>query len=54
MPWKPRYTITDKLLFTIREIGEALGEIKSLHLTPKSLAQLELNAREMSTYASMN
>ncbi len=29
----PRYTITDKLLMTIREIGEAIGEVKSFRLT---------------------
>lgn len=52
MNWSPQYTITDKLLFTIREIGEAIGEIKSFNLTGKSLAKLELNARELSSYAS--
>ena len=52
MLWKPKYTITDKLLFTIREIGEAIGEIKSFHLTGKALAKLELDARELSSYAS--
>ncbi len=52
MIWKPRYTITDKLLFTMREIGEAIGEIKSFSLTEKALAKLELEARELSTYAS--
>lgn len=52
MSWKPKYTITDKLLLTIREIGEAIGEIKSFHLTDQALAKLELDARELSTYAS--
>ncbi len=52
MTWKPEYTISDKLLFTIREIGEAIGEIKGFNLTGKALAELELKARELSTFAS--
>lgn len=52
MIWKPQYTISDKLLFTIREIGESIGEIKAQHLTHTALAKLELSARELSSYAS--
>jgi cell filamentation protein, protein adenylyltransferase len=52
MNWKPKYTITDKLLLTMREIGEAIGEIKSFGMTKKTLARLELEARELSSYAS--
>jgi len=52
MNWKPQYTITNKLLLTIREIGEAMGEIRSFHLTGKALAKLELDARELSSFAS--
>lgn len=52
MNWKPRYTITDRLLLTMREIGEAIGEIKSFGITQKTLARLELEARELSSYAS--
>jgi len=52
MPWKPKYTISDKLLFTIREIGESLGEIKSFSLNDQELARLELDAKELSSYAS--
>lgn len=52
MTWKPNYTISDKLLFTIREIGESIGEIKSFSLTGKALAKLELEARELSSFAS--
>ena len=52
MTWSPQYTITDKLLITIREIGEAIGEIKSFNLTGKALANLEIEASELSTYAS--
>ena len=52
MPWIPKYTISNKLLFTIREIGESLGEIKSYSLNDQELARLELEARELSSYAS--
>ena len=52
MRWKPKYTITDKLLLTMREIGEAIGEIKSFDMTQKTLARLELEARALSSYAS--
>lgn len=36
----------------MREIGEAIGEIKSFGMTQKTLARLELEARELSSYAS--
>ena len=52
MLWKPEYTITNRLLLTIREIGEAIGEIKGFQLTDKAIAKLELKARELSSYAS--
>jgi len=52
MTWQPKYTITNKLLFTIREIGEAIGELKSFDLTTSALAELGIDARELSTYAS--
>jgi Fic family protein len=52
MPWTPKYTITDRLLITIREIGEVIGEVKSYQLTGKALARLELDARQLSTFAS--
>ena len=52
MAWAPNYTISNKLLLTIREIGESLGELKSYHLTDQDLAKLELEARELSSYAS--
>jgi len=52
MTWKPKYTISNKLLSTIREIGESLGELKSFHLTDHDLAKLEIEARELSSYAS--
>lgn len=52
MSWKPKYTISNQLLLTIREIGESLGEIKSFRLSDQELAKLELDARELSSYAS--
>lgn len=52
MDWIPQYTISNKLLSTIREIGESLGELKSFHLSDQDLAKLEIEARELSTYAS--
>jgi len=52
MTWIPKYIISNKLLVTIREIGESLGELKSFHLTDQDLAKLEIEARELSSYAS--
>ena len=52
MSWNPKYSISNKLLITVREIGEALGEIKSIRLPSQELAKLELEARELSSYAS--
>ena len=52
MTWTPKYTISNKLLVTIREIGESLGELKSFHLSVQDLARLEIEARELSSYAS--
>lgn len=52
MSWTPKYTISNKLLSTIREIGESVGELKSFHLTDRDFAKLEIEARELSSYAS--
>lgn len=52
MNWAPEYTISNKLLSTIREIGESLGELRSFHLSDQDLAKLEIEARELSSYAS--
>jgi cell filamentation protein, protein adenylyltransferase len=52
MGWTPNYTITDKLIFTIRHIGEAMGAIKAVTLPKRVLAQLELEARALSSHAS--
>lgn len=52
MSWIPQYTISNKLLSTIREIGESLGELRSFHLSDQDLAKLVIEARELSSYAS--
>ena len=52
MTWQPKYTITNRLIATMRRIGEAIGEIKTLGLSPNALARLELEARALSTHAS--
>jgi len=52
MTWIPKHTISNKLLVTIREIGESLGELRSFHLSDQDLAKLEIEARELSSYAS--
>jgi Fic family protein len=52
MLWIPEYTINNKLLLTVGEIGESVGEIKSYSLSDQQLARLEIEARELSSYAS--
>lgn len=52
MLWQPQYTITDTLLRTIRQIGEAIGEINTYNFTNATLAKLQLQARQLSAYAS--
>ncbi len=52
MNWYPKYTISNRFLLTIREIGESIGEIKAKSLAPNAIAKLELSARELSSYAS--
>ena len=52
MIWQPLYTISDQLLTTIREIGESIGEIRAQRLNVKTIAKLELAARELSSHAS--
>src|SRR5262249_22623778 len=46
------YAITNRLAGTIRRIGEAVGEIKTLRLSPNTPARLEMEARAPSTHAS--
>lgn len=50
--WQPKYTIDHHLLRTIRQIGEALGTIRSSGISESNLAKLELEARALSSYAS--
>jgi len=51
MSWKPKYTNMDKLLYTIHQIGEAIGEIRSFRFQSGTVALLESQDRELSTYA---
>lgn len=52
MIWRPKYTISNQLLMTIREIGESIGQIKAQCLDQQVLAKLEIDARELSSHAS--
>lgn len=52
MTWQPKYRISNRLLLTIREVGESIGEVRAQSLAPNTLAKLELSARELSSYAS--
>lgn len=52
MSREPKYTVTDNLLLTVRAIGEVLGELRTLQPTGKTLAELAIDARELSAYAS--
>jgi len=52
MHWEPNYTITNRLLLAIREIGEAMGELRHFNLSGGVLAKLAGEARALSTYAS--
>jgi len=48
----PKYQIRNRLLKTIREIGETLAIIRSRQLAAPALAKLTLEARSLSSYAS--
>lgn len=50
--WQPEYEITNKILSTIRQIGEVMGAIGASGLSTTTLAGLEKDARELSTFAS--
>ena len=52
MSWQPKYTITNKLIVTMRRIGETIGEINTMALSLNMLARLEREARELATHAS--
>lgn len=52
MKWTPKYTISNRLLYLIRQIGESTGEIKAKSLAPSAIAKLEFSARALSSYAS--
>jgi len=48
----PKYQIRNRLLKTIREIGETLAVIRSRQLAAPALSKLTLDARSLSSYAS--
>ena len=48
----PKYQIRNRLLKTIREIGETLAIIRSRQLAAPALTKLRLEARSLSSYAS--
>ena len=50
--WSPKYIIRNRLLRTIREIGETLGAIKSQPVSSQRLAHLADDARILSSFAS--
>ncbi len=50
--WNPKYTIRNRLLRTIREIGETLGTIRSYSLSEAGFTKLAVEARALSSYAS--
>jgi len=50
--YKPKYTITDRLLSTIKEITRFLTKIEDCNLDNQTLAKLEATAKTLSTYAS--
>lgn len=50
--WNPQYTIGNRLLRTIREIGEALGAIRNHPISDANFSRLAIEARALSTFAS--
>ena len=50
--WNPKYTIANRLLRTIREIGETLGTIRSHSLSEAGYTKLAVEARALSSFAS--
>jgi Fic family protein len=50
--WTPKYIIRNRLLRSIREIGQTLGTINAAQLSAPALARLALEARSLSTFAS--
>jgi len=52
MKWSPRYTISPRLLKTIRTIGETYTAIGTAPLSQPALAKLVTTARSLSSFAS--
>jgi Fic family protein len=51
MKWKPSYTISNRLLTTIRDIGEAIGAFNAHGLNDGAIAELKEEASVLSCYA---
>lgn len=52
--FKPKYTITDRLLANIKRINTLVGQLNSRRFPNVILMELERAAREVSTYASVS
>ncbi len=50
--FKPKYTITNKLLINIKRINQLVNELNLHHFPHVVLVELQKNAEEVSTYAS--
>lgn len=50
--FQPKYSITNRLARTLRQIGEAMGTIKAAGLAESGLERLVLDARSLSAHAS--
>jgi Fic family protein len=50
--FKPKYSISNRLARTLRQIGEAMGTIKAAGLAELGLRRLVLDARSLSAHAS--
>ncbi|MES2677507.1 MAG: Fic family protein [Pseudomonadota bacterium] len=50
--WHPKYTITNKMLHCLRQIGEAMGVVKSINISGDNLVELKYQARVLSSFAS--
>src|SRR3989338_6497 len=52
--FEPKYKITNKILTDIKQIGEVIGILKSTNINSNNLVKLQIEARALSTYASVS
>lgn len=52
--FEPKYKITNKILNDIKQIGEVIGILKSSNINSNNLVKLQIEARALSTYASVS